>query len=188
MAARSLPPVEFLRECFSYNPETGELRWKERPLSHFKNEHSWKIWNSKYSNKPAGRVHTPKQSITNYYVVTIKINGEQRQMLAHRVIYLMVHGELNTNLCIDHIDQDGTNNKISNLRAVSHKINMKNTRRKKNNSTGYCGVYPAGGRFVARLKIGEKMAWLGSFETIEEAAAAHKDAKLKHGYTKRHGT
>ena len=28
-------PVEYLRECFHYDPETGELTWKERPLSHF---------------------------------------------------------------------------------------------------------------------------------------------------------
>jgi hypothetical protein len=34
-ASRDIP-VEFLRECFGYDPRTGVLTWRDRPRSHFK--------------------------------------------------------------------------------------------------------------------------------------------------------
>lgn len=35
-------PVEYLRECFLVEPSVGALYWKERPLSHHKNEKYFK--------------------------------------------------------------------------------------------------------------------------------------------------
>jgi len=50
-------PIEFLRECLSYDPETGILTWKERPPEHF--VHSSRAdggFNVKYAGKQAGSV------------------------------------------------------------------------------------------------------------------------------------
>jgi hypothetical protein len=32
---KNLPSIEYLRECFEVDFETGVLRWKVRPVSHF---------------------------------------------------------------------------------------------------------------------------------------------------------
>ena len=31
-------PIDFLKECFSYNAFSGQILWNERPKSHFSNE------------------------------------------------------------------------------------------------------------------------------------------------------
>ncbi len=49
-----LPPVEFLKECFSLEEPEGNLKWNVRPRSHFKSDHVWKMWNSKFSLSDAG--------------------------------------------------------------------------------------------------------------------------------------
>lgn len=50
---KKLPTLEYLKECFKADFESGILYWKKRPLSHFKNEHAYNIWNAKFSYKQA---------------------------------------------------------------------------------------------------------------------------------------
>ena len=62
----------------------------------------------------------------------------------HRIIGAIYFGDdALEGMVIDHIDGDGFNNQISNLRIVSQKINMRNQRKPKNNSTGVTGVWLA---------------------------------------------
>ena len=69
----------------------------------------------------------------------IRVNLYGRKYYAHHLAWLSVHGEIPDE--IDHIDGDGTNNKIENLRAVNHKENMRNMRKKPRTSSGCFGVY-----------------------------------------------
>lgn len=50
----ALPSQQYLRECFCYNEQTGALVWKERPISHFANEHTKMIINKRHMGKHAG--------------------------------------------------------------------------------------------------------------------------------------
>lgn len=83
----------------------------------------------------------------NYY--EIRLNG--KQYYAHRLIYCMLNGELSSDLVIDHIDGNRSNNKISNLRAVSQRDNCRNRNIKANSKTGIVGVQlvmnPLGNRY-----------------------------------------
>ena len=49
-----LPPLEHLYACFTYNPHTGELHWKERPRKHFANARTHSVWNRRYAGIVAG--------------------------------------------------------------------------------------------------------------------------------------
>lgn len=42
---------EFVQETFSYNANTGDLRWKDRPLSHFPSHHGMKTINARQAGK-----------------------------------------------------------------------------------------------------------------------------------------
>ncbi|MBJ9963674.1 MULTISPECIES: HNH endonuclease [Burkholderia cepacia complex] len=44
----------FLRECFTYNPDTGHLIWNERPAHHFKSRRGCSIFNARFKGKIAG--------------------------------------------------------------------------------------------------------------------------------------
>jgi len=57
-----------------------------------------------------------------YYEVHILGNKYK----VHRLVYFAFIGDLTENLVIDHIDRDGTNNNISNLRLVTKSINCLN--------------------------------------------------------------
>ena len=67
------------------------------------------------------------------------VRVEGRLYLVHRVIYEMFYGEIG-DLDIDHIDRNGLNNRIENLRAVPHVINMRNLSKQENNKSGVTGV------------------------------------------------
>ena len=43
--------AEIVRELLHYNPNTGDLFWKERPLKYFKNEYHRSLTSSKNIRK-----------------------------------------------------------------------------------------------------------------------------------------
>ena len=80
-------PIPYLRECLSYDSETGELTWKRRPLEHFFNRRAWAIWNTKWVGKQAG---ARARGILH---LSLRIpGGEMRHLLGHRVGYALTHG------------------------------------------------------------------------------------------------
>lgn len=60
--------------------------------------------------------------------------------LAHRLVFALNTGRIDSDLIIDHIDGNPDNNKINNLREVTYAVNMRN-RKKVDNQSGVTGVY-----------------------------------------------
>lgn len=58
----------------------------------------------------------------------------------HRIIYEMHHGRIESNGIIDHKDGNSSNNNIENLRLVNTKINGRNLKKTKANTSGFTGV------------------------------------------------
>ena len=82
----------------------------------------------------------------------------------YRVIFWLHHGYWP--LYVDHIDHDCTNNRIENLRSVTHAENMRN----RVDSVVHNGVYQNGSRFKA-------VVYLGTYDTPEEASHIVEKAK-----------
>lgn len=112
----------------------------------------------------------------------LRCKYRQRCYPVHRIIWLLQTGSWPRHE-VDHIDNDKTNNRWSNLRDVTPSQNMQNARRARCNSlTGFLGVtfHPRTGRYSARIYIKGSLRHLGMASTAEEAHAIYVEAKRKH--------
>lgn len=172
-----------LSDIISYDPDTGALFWKNRPASMFlagkqTAEHNAAIWNGKFAGKPALASSDKRGYLTGHLF--------SKPVKAHRVIWHLVHGVMPTE--VDHINGNTGDNRLVNLRAVTHKTNGRNMRLKKNNSTGSCGVYQhKSGRWYARITIDGAAQHLGTFDSHEQALDARQSANVTHGFHPTHG-
>lgn len=153
-------------DVFSYCEETGTLLWKvnrpKRPIG-----------------SPAGNI----KSDGRYITIHVTLNGVKKRHYAHRIIWEMIHGECPKDLCIDHIDGNGLNNKLSNLRLVTLSQNQRNSKRPKNNSSGIAGVTIHKYGYVVN-NAGKYITFTKDFF---EACCAKKSAESKLGFHENHG-
>lgn len=109
----------------------------------------------------------------------IRLN--KKMFLLHRLIWESAYGKIPDDLCIDHIDGNPLNNKLANLRLVTHKQNMENvSKARTDNRVGAKGVKLQGGKYCARITTNHKDIWLGTFKTLEEASMAYAMASNKY--------
>jgi hypothetical protein len=90
----------------------------------------------------------------------------------HRLIYAWFNGFITDGLCIDHIDGDVSNNKIENLRQVTHSENHHNLRSAK----GY-NYHKKRNQWRAYITANKKVHNLGWYKTAKEAKKAYWVAK-----------
>lgn len=171
--------INYLNDALTYNPNTGELKWKIRPADHFNTEEGWRCTNARFAGKATGSPDT-------YGYLQVGIAG--RLYLSHRLAWALHYGAWPEGE-IDHISGVKTDNRISNLRVVSTKENCRNKRICKKNRSGVTGVYWYKSRAMWRAKItvDGKAKHIGYFGSIEEAQVARKAAELIHGYHSNHG-
>lgn len=169
---RILPPVEYLRECFSYNRKSGVLRWKTRPRSHFATLRGWQIWNPKNAGKIAGALHGKGYR-------QVKVGPEI--YLAHRVIWKFVTGR-EPPATLDHKHGDRLNNAWRELRAATFHEQAWNSRGHTDTESGFRGVSRARKRWVAVITTNGVRRYLGIFDTPDEASAVYEAAARRlHG-------
>ncbi len=90
---------------------------------------------------------------------------------------------------IDHIDGNAGNNRLGNLRSVSHAENMRNRAKQMNNKSGFTGVSwnNRRSRWEAYIKLSGKKVGLGLYDTRDAAVAARVAAEQCAGFSPRHG-
>jgi hypothetical protein len=169
----------YLLQRFRYDPDTGELWLRPRDSNHWRD----RAWNTRFTKNPSGRLQKTARGKT-YRVVT----ADAVQMFAHRVIWCITYGEWPSE--IDHIDGDGLNNRLSNLREVTRTENSRNHRRSSKNTSGVTGVhwFKRTGQWRAEIKVSGIGISLGYYDDIFSAAAARKSAELKYGFHENHGS
>lgn len=159
---------EELQAAFRYVKSTGKLFWKKRE-GKGRNTASF---NARFAGKEAGWLNP----VTGYTIVHFK--GRPRHM--HRLIWTLVHGQ--TDMFIDHINADKTDNRLKNLRLATKRDNSRNRGKTKANTSGFKGVIKAGRRWVAQIGYGGRSRRIGVFDTPELAHAAYCGAaKIAHG-------
>lgn len=170
-------PLDYLRECLSYCPESGVLTWKPRPPSHFPDGNDG-VFNKRFSNRRAGSVLRDH--------LAVQIMGAKHY--AHRLCWALHYGRYPVG-SIDHINGDGFDNRISNLREVTHRSNTHNQKTRSTNKSGCMGVSlrPDTGKYRARINTPAGREHLGDFNSLEEAISARKEAEIKYGYHENHG-
>lgn len=89
------------------------------------------------------------------------------------LIYWFLFGK-KAGMEVDHINRNTLDNRIANLRFVTHQQNQCNQPEQCNNTSGATGVsfYPPRGKYRARIKIAQRDIHLGYFRTFEEAVMA----------------
>ena len=110
---------------------------------------------------------------TNGYV----INGKEGIRL-HRLIM----GVNDSNLDVDHINHDLTDNRKQNLRVVSRSKNAKNVKVKSNNTSGVPGVSfdKRTNKWAVRITVDYKDYYLGEYVDFNHAVKVRKDAENKY--------
>jgi hypothetical protein len=103
-----------------------------------------------------------------YTIIAVR----KKLYFAHRLIWLWHNGYSPEN-CIDHIDRDRGNNRIENLRAVSHSCNTRNSKKSKNNTSGVKGICYSRkeGKWLSRIVNNNIRTSLGYFCDFTEAVA-----------------
>jgi len=181
---KDLPPIEFMRKLLRYDPETGNLWWMRRTPDVF--SHCQKPlatcnrWNARLEGK---RAFTAKDG-KGYFQG--RIMGSLYR--AHRVIWAISTGEQPKDQ-IDHINGDGMDNRIVNLRVASCAENSRNRGVQSNNTSGVVGVSwdSISSKWVSHIHHEKKRISLGCFGEKSDAAEARLLAEVKYGYHANHG-
>ena len=149
--------AEHLRRVLLYDPYTGLWKWCQGG----KGKPKELVWFP-------GTVTGPRK----YLSIAI----DRLAYYVHRLVFLYMTGAWPKHE-VDHIDGDQTNNRWDNLREATRSQNKYNTGIRSHNTTGFRGVYRhEDGKFVARIKIGDKRVNLGSFDTPQQASEAYEEA------------
>lgn len=103
----------------------------------------------------------------------VRIKIDRIDVLAHRLAWAFEYGCWPPSR-IDHIDRNPSNNAIANLREATVSQNAQNANRR-----GY-SKQTNGGGFLARIKVKDRMIFLGTYPTEGEARSAYIEASRKH--------
>lgn len=101
-------------------------------------------------------------------------------MYAHRLVWLYAYGCI-PDLDIDHINGNGDDNRLENLRLCTHAQNMQNRIANRNSSSRYIGVsiHRTTGKWVSQIMVHGIGRYLGLHETEELAHKAYLEEKKR---------
>ena len=149
--------AEYLRSILNYDQETGIFTWKVRTANRVKVGDA--------AGCPDGGGY-------------LRIKVQSRLYRAHRLAWLHTHGVWPKGE-LDHINRNRSDNRVSNLRDISHKQNLQNSGKRSDNTSGHTGVYwyKPYSKWRALIMHNYKLIHLGYFSILEEAIAARKAAE-----------
>lgn len=155
------------RRFLSYDPHTGEIRWKEK-----------RTRNSK------ANVGDLAGGLDDHGYVRVMLNG--RKYRAQHLAFALM-GDV-VPLCVDHINGIRNDNRWCNLRPASIALNNKNAVRKRTGSTPHKGVTwsKAHNKWKCRINNDGVTEYLGLFADLDVAVTAWQTRAEQLKYSARH--
>ena len=144
------------------------------------------IWQFKSSRKViVGSVAGCKCKRDGY----IKVRFDNKLYMAHRIIWEAVVGKIPEGMQIDHINHDRSDNRMENLRVVTHIENGMNQSMYVRNKSGVTGVswQSRDKKWRAVISKDRKVISLGYFNNFDDAVVARLSAEIEFGYHVNHG-
>jgi hypothetical protein len=153
----------------------GGYRTGERKMTEI-----WKVIPNyeNYQVSNLGRVKGPLKMLkpslrkSGYVYMNLTVNSKNISKSLHRLVALSFLGQ--SNLDVDHINGDKTDNRLCNLRYVTSRENNL----LKKNVKGYHKCTTTG-RWKTEIYIDGKRIWLGRYDSEKEAKQVYDKAKLK---------
>lgn len=128
-----------------------------------------------------------------YLYVILIMQNQKKLHTVHRLIAETFIGKIENNKVVNHIDFNGSNNKLSNLEIVNVSENSTYSipNKKKQKTSKYTGVYYSNKQdawISCIFDMDEKVTkTLGVFDTEEQAALSYKNAFKKRGVPNKYG-
>lgn len=158
MLAKPLPSVEWVRQYFAYDPDTGYFTW---------------IKPTCIAARMGRRVGTPDKD--GY----LRMRAMGVRFFAHRAAWAFIHGDWPPRgMQIDHINGNPSDNRACNLRLADNSQQQLNTRRRTHGASGLRGVVRDAktGTWRAQIMRNKKQTYLGTFADKEVAHQAYLSA------------
>lgn len=159
MKALPIPSKERLLQLLSYDAQTGEFRWLQDVARNVKR----------------GAIAGCIDKNCGYRIIRIDKVGYR----AHRLAWKMHYG-IDPAFQIDHINFVRVDNRIVNLRDVTHAVNKQNLKATAPSLTGLRGAFKNGRKFQSKIMVDGVHRSLGYFDTAEAAHAAYLAEKRIH--------
>jgi hypothetical protein len=134
-------------------------------------------------NERTGRIMKLNVNSHGYlFLTTTAADKKTTNHKVHRLVAQQFIPNPNNKPTVDHIDGIKTNNKVENLRWATHHEQLGNTSKQLNRTSKYKGVawHKKFSRWVAYIKIGQKLKHLGGFTNEEEAGLAYNMKATEH--------
>ena len=125
-------------------------------------------------NTKTGRILKGFDDGRGYVIVQLFKDGNRRNHKIHRLVANAFLDNPNDKLCVDHKDNNKTNNNISNLRFATTKENSQNSKLSNNNTSNVKGVYfnKKAKKWHARIMIDGIQIHIGYYDNLEDAKIA----------------
>ena len=144
-------PIDMLKQIFSYDPVSGHVYWNI----------------PRRNGTKAGDIAGKIDSTSGY----VRVTFAQKILKTHRIAWALTYGEWPT-LDIDHINNNRSDNRLSNLRLASRAENIRNKKKHNNTKCTLKGATPYinyEGKYIAQINIFGIQKNLGVFDS-EQAA------------------
>lgn len=122
-------------------------------------------------------------------VKLVNDSGIPKNFSVHRLVAKLYIPNPENKPYTDHINGNSLDNNVTNLRWATAEENAQNCCMNRRNTSGFKGVYfhKVSGKYMAYVRTGGHMVYLGLYETAEDASVVATEARnIAHGDFARH--